>query len=70
AFERVHLEPGASTRVHFQLKPRDLSMVNEAGSPMIAEGDYTVSIGGGQPGTSAPSVSGKFHIDGREMLPE
>ena len=70
AFERVHLEPGASTRVHFQLKPRDLSMVNEAGSPMIAEGDYTVSIGGGQPGTGAPSISDKFHIDGRGMLPE
>lgn len=70
AFERVHLEPGASKRVHFQLKPRDLSMVNEAGSPMIVEGDYTVSIGGGQPGTGAPSASVKFHIDGREMLPE
>src|SRR5208337_4683746 len=50
-FERVHLEPGASQIVHFELKPRDLSMVTDAGKPMVAEGAYTVSVGGGQPGT-------------------
>ena len=48
-FTRIHLDPGASQKVHFDLKPRDLEMVTEDGNPIIAQGDYTISIGGGQP---------------------
>ena len=70
AFKRVHLDPGASQQVKFELKPRDLSIVSAAGEPVIAGGDYTVSVGGGQPGTSAPVVTGKFHVDGTKTLPE
>ncbi|HUY94818.1 MAG TPA: glycoside hydrolase family 3 C-terminal domain-containing protein [Terracidiphilus sp.] len=69
-FERVHLDAGASQKVHFELKPRDLGMVTEDGNPIIAQGDYTISIGGGQPDTGAPGVSGHFHIDGQYALPE
>jgi beta-glucosidase len=69
-FERIHLEAGASQKVHFDLKARDLGMVTENGDPIIAQGDYTVSIGGGQPDTGAPGVSGHFHIDGQYALPE
>jgi len=69
-FERVHLAPGESRQVHFDLKHRDLSMVTEAGQPIIAGGEYTVSIGGGQPDTGAPSVTGHFLIDGQIDLPE
>jgi len=52
------------------LKPRDLGMVTEDGDPIVAQGDYTISIGGGQPDTGAPDVSGHFHIDGQYALPE
>jgi beta-glucosidase len=69
-FQRVHLEPGANQTVHFELRPRDLVMVTENGNPIIAQGDYTLSIGGGQPDTAAPNVSGHFHIDGQYALPE
>jgi beta-glucosidase len=69
-FERIHLQPGASQKVHFELKPRDLGMVTEDGNPIIAQGDYTISIGGGQPETGAPVVTGKFHVDGQYALPE
>jgi beta-glucosidase len=69
-FQRVHLEPGASRKVHFDLKPRDLGMVTENGNPIIAQGDYTLSIGGGQPDTAAPHVNSHFHIDGWYALPE
>jgi beta-glucosidase len=69
-FERVHLEAGASQKLRFELKPRDLVMVTEAGEPIIAEGDYSISIGGGQPRTSAPGVSGTFHINGKMTLPD
>jgi beta-glucosidase len=56
--------------VHFELKPRDMSMVTEAGEPIVAEGAYTVSVGGGQPDTGAPAVVGSFKIKGTLALPE
>ncbi|MGA2569205.1 MAG: glycoside hydrolase family 3 C-terminal domain-containing protein [Terracidiphilus sp.] len=69
-FQRIHLEPGASQKVHFELKDRDLGMVTGAGNPIVAAGEYTISIGGGQPDTGAPGVSGQFHIEGQIALPE
>jgi beta-glucosidase len=69
-FQRIHLEPGASQKVYFELKARDLGMVTEGGNLIIAQGDYTISIGGGQPGTDAPAVTGKFHIEGQIDIPE
>ena len=57
-FQKVHLEPGASQKVHFDLKDRDLVMVTENSDPIIAAGNYTISIGGGQPDTGAPTVAG------------
>jgi beta-glucosidase len=69
-FERIHLGPGASKKVHFELKARDLGMVTDDGNLIVAQGDYTVSIGGGQPETGAPGVTGHFQIDGQYALPE
>jgi beta-glucosidase len=69
-FERVHLDSGASQVVKFHLTPRDLSMVTQAGDRVVAQGEYTLSVGGGQPGTEAPSVSGNFEVNGQIMLPE
>jgi len=69
-FKRVSLKPGESQRVRFELKERDLNMVSEAGEPIIAEGTYAVSIGGGQPNTGAPTVTGNFRVTGTKTLPE
>ena len=69
-FERVHLAPGASQTVTFKLDPRDMSMVTAAGEPIVAAGEYTVSIGGGQPGTTAQVLTGHFNVDGTMNLPE
>ena len=69
-FKRIHLDPGASQTVTFHLERRDLSMVTEAGNIIVAQGRYTVSIGGGQPGTGAPTVSGDVEVNGQIMLPE
>ncbi len=69
-FERLHLDPGQSQTVHFDLKPRDLGMVTEAGQPIIPEGKYSVSIGGGQPNTGAPTAQGTFEVKGSLVLPE
>jgi beta-glucosidase len=69
-FKRVHLKSGESQKVRFELQERDLSMITAAGDPIIAEGAYSVSIGGGQPNTDAPTVAGTFHIQGTKTLPE
>jgi beta-glucosidase len=69
-FQRIHLAAGASQKVHFDLKDRDLSMVTEGGDPVIAEGDYAISVGGGQPDTSAQTLTKNFHVNGTKKLPE
>jgi beta-glucosidase len=69
-FTRVHLAPGASRAVHFDLKPRDLSMVTEAGDRVVPAGDYRISVGGGQPGTGVSTVEETFTVDGEMMLAE
>jgi beta-glucosidase len=69
-FQRIHLAPGASRKVAFHLERRDLSMVTDGGDIIVPQGRYTVSVGGGQPGTEAPSVSGDFQVNGQLMLPE
>jgi beta-glucosidase len=70
AFQRVHLDAGASQKVRFELKPRDLSMVSVAGDPMIAKGDYTISVGSGQPNATPQVVTAKFHVNETKTLPE
>jgi beta-glucosidase len=69
-FKRVHLKPHESKEILFELKERDLSMVSEAGEVMIAEGQYSLSVGGGQPNTEAPSIAGTFKVKGARTLPE
>jgi len=69
-FKRVHLKGGESRTVHFELGDRDLSLVTEAGVPIVANGKYSISVGGGQPNTETPSVSGTFQVKGSKTLPE
>ena len=68
-FQRIHLAPGQSRHVRFHLQRRDLSMVTETGEIIVPQGTYAVSVGGGQPGTGAPSVSGRFQVEGQIELP-
>jgi beta-glucosidase len=44
--------------------------VTAAGEPVIAEGEYSLFVGGGQPETSAQTLSKNFHINGTKNLPE
>ena len=69
-FARVHLAAGASGKVHFDLNPRDLSSVTEAGDRVVAPGAYSLSVGGGQPGTGAAAVAAAFKVMGTMKLPE
>jgi beta-glucosidase len=69
-FQRVHVGAGETKHVQFTLQPRDLSMVNDAGDRLVAPGPYQVSVGGGQPGTSAAVATAEFTIAGEQKLPE
>ena len=69
-FKRVHLAPGASETVAFDLSPRDLSMVTGEGEIIVPAGKFSVSVGGGQPGTGLPTVNGSFSVAGQAKLPE
>ncbi|HNT76207.1 MAG TPA: glycoside hydrolase family 3 C-terminal domain-containing protein [Anaerolineae bacterium] len=61
-FARVHLEPGAAQTVTFTLNPRQMSIVDDAGQYVVEPGRFEVWVGGGQPGTGAPGVSGSFAV--------
>ena len=66
-FDRVHVGPGETKHVTFTLSPRDLSTVTEKGERVVAAGNYSVFVGGGQPGTKG--VKAKFKITGEQKLP-
>jgi beta-glucosidase len=68
-FTRVHLKPGEQRTVRFTLGDRDLSHVSPDGVHLVSGGRYGISVGGGQPGTGAPVVTGAFEIRGERTLP-
>jgi beta-glucosidase len=69
-FRRIHLDAGASDKVQFELQPRDLSIVTEAGEVVVPEGEFKLSIGGGEPGAGAPYVAQTFRVGKSLILPE
>jgi beta-glucosidase len=68
-FQRVSLKPGESRKVHFDLGPRDLSSVTQAGARIVAPGAYRLTVGGGQPGAGVATVAGGFTVTGESTLP-
>jgi beta-glucosidase len=69
-FTRMQIPAGETRRVHFALRSRDLSEVTEAGERIVAPGNYTISVGGGQPGSALSVVESHFTITGTQTLPE
>ena len=70
SFKRVHLDGGQQQHVSLTLQVRDLSYVNEQGDRLVGAGDYTVTVGGGQPGTKAAHAETQLTIRGDQALPE
>lgn len=61
-FKRIQLAPGESRNVSFRLSPRDLSTVSPEGDRRAMAGTYQVYVGGGQPGFTSGTVSGRFRL--------
>ena len=68
--QRVHLAPGETKHLHFDLDSRGLSSVTEAGDIEVQPGSYALSVGGGQRGTTKAIVATGFKIDGEATLPD
>jgi beta-glucosidase len=47
-----------------------MSEVDAEGARSVMAGEYTVWLGGGQPGTTASGVSAKFSVTGTQALPK
>ena len=67
--QRVHLAPRETKHISITINPRSLSQVDEQGNHIILPGDYTVSLGGSQPGIT-PTLTGHFTITGQQQLPK
>ena len=67
AFHHVHLAPGQTESIDIPIDARQLSRVNEAGLRKIADGNYTISAGGGQPRYS-DDVRAALRVDGTKYL--
>ncbi|MGA2982741.1 MAG: glycoside hydrolase family 3 C-terminal domain-containing protein [Terriglobia bacterium] len=68
-FDRLHLAPGQTRHVTYSLKPRDLSMVNVEGEHIVEPGEYSIFVGGAQPGDTTGGVRAKLVISGEQKLP-
>jgi beta-glucosidase len=67
-FERVHVPPGEERTIEFKLDPRDLAFADASGTMRIVPGEYSLWVGGGQPGSGAPGAAVKFRMTGEVAL--
>ena len=70
-FDRIHLKPNESKSVNFTITPRQLSFINKETKRVIEEGNFTLYVGGEQPGfknsnhtASTEVISEKFKVKG------
>ncbi|MCD6354712.1 MAG: glycoside hydrolase family 3 C-terminal domain-containing protein [Prolixibacteraceae bacterium] len=67
-FQRIHLKPGESKEIEFELTPRQFSIIGKEDFRVIEKGWFTIAVGGGQPGTkNANAVSGRVKLTGKNM---
>ena len=60
-FKRVSLKPGESKTVSFTLKPEQMMQFGMDGKQSLAKGEYTIFVGGGQPGFADGVLSARLN---------
>ncbi|HEX8774144.1 MAG TPA: glycoside hydrolase family 3 C-terminal domain-containing protein [Pyrinomonadaceae bacterium] len=70
--QRIHLKPGERRRISFTLRPEDLAVFDNNGKRMLEPGEFSVSVGGKQPGftgsvdaATTEVVTGSFTVTGK-----
>jgi beta-glucosidase len=67
-FNRIHLQPGETKTVEFELTSRQFSLIDNNEKRVIEPGEFTVYVGGGQPGKKgAVTVSEKIRLTGETI---
>lgn len=57
--KRVTLKPGESAEISFEIRPEQLTVVNEEGMRIFEPGDFEIYIGGSQPDSRSIRLTGK-----------
>jgi len=70
--QRVFLKAGEKKSLRFQLVPRQMTVIDNDGKRVIEPGDFTVSVGGKQPGftgradaSTTQAISATFAVKGQ-----
>jgi len=69
-FERIHLVPGETKTVTFDLSPRQLSLIDSDGLRVVEPGEFRITVGGRQPdsrdsaGEARGLLVGTFEVSG------
>lgn len=58
-FKRLSIEKGGCADIEFVLTKEDLMLVNEDGERVLENGEYTITIGGGQPDRRTETLTGQ-----------
>jgi beta-glucosidase len=61
-FARIRLGPGEAQTVTFDLTPRDLMLVNDAGKRVLEPGRFRAFIGGSQPDARSAELTGQAPV--------
>jgi len=68
-FVRTPLNGMQQQHIHVVIDPRNLSTVSTDGKRSVEPGEYSVFVGGAQPGQDSSGTSQGFTITGRKKLP-
>ncbi len=68
-FNRIHLAPGETKHLSFNLGARTLSQVDDKGIRSVSPGSYRLALGGSQPTETQSAQTVNFTIDGTKELP-
>jgi beta-glucosidase len=70
--KRISLGPGEKQSVTFELKPEQMSIIDDKGKQVVEPGEFLVSVGGKQPGFTGRAdaqttgiVTGRFAVRGK-----
>jgi beta-glucosidase len=61
-FQRVHLAPGQSQKISFELGPRELAMVDARGRRVVEPGRFRAYVGGSQPDDRSRELTGQSPV--------
>ena len=67
-FTRVYIPAGGTRHLSFRLDARQLSQVLLSGQRVVLPGEYSLFVGGSQPGKDAAGVTGSFIISGQRTI--